>query len=184
MAQEEILFGTGELFVVPDSLDLEVATETEINDALVKVGESNGEAQLSVSYDFVDVRGGVGNQILKSFKTSETITFNAGFVTYDLNVISEFLAGNYGEDATEGLRTFELGGEYSVPVKRLRFVHTKPDGYRIIMDMHKAQNRSGLDWTFNSEQNSVFEFEFTLMKDTNKNNIVKITEEIEPTVAG
>ncbi|WP_337019947.1 hypothetical protein [Oceanobacillus massiliensis] len=167
---KEVLFGTGELFIVTTD-EMDVETET-------KVGESNGEAALNIATEFVDVRGGVGNDILKSVRTSETITFNAGFVTFDLEVISKFLAGNYSEDTEAGLLTFELGGAYKVPVNHLRFIHTKDDGKKITMDMWKAQNRAGLEWIFNSEEASAFAFEFTLAKDTSKNNIVVITEEI------
>ncbi|WP_117161435.1 hypothetical protein [Paraliobacillus sp. X-1268] len=173
---QEILFGTGDLFVVPEEVDLEVDTQEVIDAALVKVGESSGEATLAVEYEFADVRGGTANQIMKSVMTSETISFSAGIVTYDLDKIGEFVAGEYSEDETE--RKLKLGGGFKVPVKRLRFVHTKDDGKKIMMDMHKAQNRAGLEWIFNVEEQTNFEYEFTLMKDPNVDNIVTITEEI------
>jgi hypothetical protein len=176
----EILFGAGDIYIVPETLDLETATEAEITAALVKVGESNGEATLAIEYEFVDVRGGVGNQLLKSFMTSESVSFNAGIVTYDMKNISEFIAATYNEDTAGGKRTLGIGGVKNVPIKRLRFVHTKEDGKTITLDMHKAQNRNGLEWTFNNEEASVFEFEFTLFADKSKTNgnIVTITEEI------
>jgi hypothetical protein len=65
-------------------------------------------------------------------------------------------------------------------VKQLRFIHEKEDGKKIYLDMHKAQNRSGLQWTFNAEENTSFDFEFTLLADQTKTNgnIVTIKEEI------
>jgi hypothetical protein len=165
---QEILFGTGELFIVAED-------ETE-----TKVGESSGEATLNASNEFTDVRGGVKNQIIGSFMTSETVIFNAGIVTYDLKNISEFMAGYFSEDTTAGTRTLGIGGKRTVPIKRLRFVHTKEDGKTITLEMHRAQNRSGLQWTFNAEEATAFDFEFTLLADTTKSdgNIVTITEEI------
>jgi hypothetical protein len=176
--KQEILFGTGELYIIPEGVDLATSTESD----WLKVGESNGEAALNIEYEFVDVRGGVKNQILKSVMTSETVSFNAGVVTYDLNVVSKFMAGYYSEDTALGKRTFGIGGNKTVPIQQLRFVHTKDDGYKITMDMFKAQNRAGLEWTFNSEENTAFAFEFTLAADPTKTNgnIVQITEEFAP----
>jgi hypothetical protein len=167
----EILFGSGELFIVTDNAGVEVET---------KVGESSGEASLNVSYDFRDIRGGSKNQILKSMATSETVAFNCGILTYDLNSIKDFVAGYYAEDTTAGTRTLGIGGNLNVPVKQLRFVHTKEDGKTITLDMYKAQNRAGLNWVFNPEEETVFGYEFTLLADTAKTNgnIVQITEQI------
>lgn len=175
--EHNILFGSGELFIVPNSVDLETATEEEIESALELVGESSGEASLIVENEFHDVRGGRGHGVLASFRTSEEITFNAGIVTFDLDKISQFLAGEYEESVDK--RTLKLGTNHSVPINRLRFVHTKQaDGKRIILDMHRAQNRSGLEMNFNAEEESVFELEFSLQRAKDKDNILTITEEI------
>lgn len=165
---EEILFGTGELFIVTDG---EVET---------KVGESSGEAALVVSNEFRDVRGGAKNQVLKSIMTSESVTFNSGILTYDLKSIKDFVAGYYTEDTLGGTRTLGIGGKVDVPVNQMRFIHTKEDGKKITINMFKAQNRAGLNWTFNPEEETVFGYEFTLLADTTKTNgnIVQITEEI------
>lgn len=180
MAKNEILFGTGDLFIVTEEDDGSGST-TEVE---TKVGESNGEASLNFEYEFTDVNGGASNQTLASFKTSETVLFNAGLVTYDLKTISEFMAGEFTEDTTAGTRTFGVGGSYTVPIKRLRFVHTKKqDGKTITLEMFKAQNQTGLEWTFNNEEATAFEFEFKLLADPSKSNgnIVQIIEEIEAT---
>lgn len=168
---QEILFGTGELFIVTEDGGEEVET---------KVGESSGEASLNVSYEFRDVRGGAKNQVLKSLMTSETVTFNCGILTYDLKSIKEFVAGYFSEDEIKGTKTLGIGGNINVPVKRLRFVHTKEDGKTITLEMYKAQNRAGLNWIFNPEEETVFAYEFSLLADTSKSNgnIVQIIEQI------
>lgn len=179
MAEKDhnILFGSGELFIVPEDIDLEEAEDEEIEDALILIGESNGEAGLILEQEFHDVKGGADHQVLASFRTSETIVFNAGIVTLDLENLSKVIASEYKESATE--RTLKLGGSYKIPVNRLRFVHTKQlDGKRLILDMHKAMNKAGLELNFQAEEESVFNFEFTLMKAKGKDNIVTITEEI------
>lgn len=175
--EHNILFGAGELFIVPDDIDLEEDTEEEIEEALELVGQSNGEASLIIENEFEKVRGGRGHQVLASFQTEENITFNAGIVTFELDKLSEFLPGDYEE--TEDEKVLKLGGNYTIPIKRLRFVHYKKmDGKRLIMDMHKAQNEAGLEMEFNAEEATAFELEFSLQKAKNKDNIVTITEEI------
>src|SRR5690625_107319 len=118
-----IIFGSGELFIVPDSVDLETDDEETIEAALELIGESNGEASLNLEPEFHDVRGGKGHHVLASFQTAEDITFNAGIVTLDLEKLSQIMASNYEETETE--RILKLGGSYTIPVNRLRFVHYK-----------------------------------------------------------
>lgn len=175
--EHNILFGSGELFIVPNDIDLEEATDEDIEEAMTLIGESSGEASLLLENEFVDVPGGKSHGILASFKTSETIMFNAGIVTLNLENLSQVLAGDFTETATA--KTLKLGGDYRVPINRLRFVHTKKvDGNRLIVDMHKALNKAGLELSFNAEEASVFNLEFTLMQAKGKDNIVTITEEI------
>ncbi|UOQ47737.1 hypothetical protein MUN88_17035 [Gracilibacillus caseinilyticus] len=175
MAEEqEILFGTGDLFIVTEEDDGS-GTMVEVE---TKIGLSNGEAALNIEYETVDVRGDKNNKLLKVFKTSENITFNAGIITYDLKEIGNFLDSKFTEDEVEGTRKLELGGDFKVNVNKLKFVHYKEDGKTITMTMHKATNVAGLEWTFNNEEATSFPFEFRLMHDSEKNNTVEIVEEI------
>lgn len=175
--EHNIIFGSGELFIVPDGIDLENDDEETIEAALQLIGESSGEASLVVDSEFYDVRGGRGHHVLASFKVSDEIVFNAGIVTLDLERLGDIMAGHYEETATE--RVLKLGGNYTIPINRLRFVHyKKQDGKRLIVDMHKAINKAGLELSFNAEEESVFDLEFTLLKAVDKENIVTIREEI------
>lgn len=167
-----IIFGSGELFVVPEGAD------ADNEDELLLIGESNGEAGLVIEPEFHSVRGGRGHHVLASFKTEEEITFNAGIVTLDLERMSDILASHYEEE--DGKRILKLGGDYTIPINRLRFVHyKKQDGNRLIIDMYRAMNQAGLELNFNAEEESVFELEFTLLKAKNKDNIVTIIEEFD-----
>src|SRR5699024_8037304 len=112
-------------------------------------------------------------KVLASIRVSEEIKFNAGIVTLELDKMSQFLAGDYSE--TEKEKVLKLGGDYTIPISRLRFVHYKQDGKRLILDMHKAINEAGLEMSFNAEEASVFELEFTLLQANGKDNIVTIT---------
>ncbi|WBL16377.1 hypothetical protein [Sutcliffiella sp. NC1] len=179
--KQEILFGAGDIYIVPSQIDVDSATEEEIEASLIKIGESSGESTLNFTQNFVDVRGGALNQEIASFMTSEEATFNAGIVTFDLQKISAISSAYYSE--TDEKRVLGLGGQQTVPINHLRFVHTKrTDGMKLYLDMFRAQNRSGLQMTFNPESESVFNFEFKLLADPKRNNgnIVRITEEVSP----
>ncbi|WP_100408439.1 hypothetical protein [Bacillus solitudinis] len=176
-----ILFGAGELFVLPETVDLDTSTDSEIEAAMLKIGESSGESTLNYSTDFYDVKGGVLNQTIASFVTSEEVMFNAGVCTLDMGILNEISATYYSEDELTGKRTLGIGGKLTVPVKQLLFIHTKrQDGKKLKLKMYKAQNRSGIQLTFNPESESVFNFEFKLLADQSRQdgNIVKIEEEI------
>lgn len=172
-----IIFGSGELYIVDDGIDLENDDEETIEAGLTLIGESSGEAGLIIENEWHDVKGGRDHQVLASFKTSEQITFNAGIVTLNLENLARIVASKYEEMGDK--RKLKLGGSYTVPVNALRFVHyKKQDGKRIIIDMYKAINKSGIELSFKAEEHSVFNFEFTLLKSKDKENVVTITEEI------
>ena len=177
MAEKDynILFGTGELFLVDDDVDLANDDEKTIEAGLTLIGESSGEAGLIIENEFYDVRGGKDYHVLDSFQISEEITFNAGIATLNLENLGRVLASKYEE--TGGKRVLKLGGSYTIPANALRFVHTKKrDGGKIIIDMYKSMNKAGIELSFNAEEHSIFDFEFTLMKAKDKENIVTITE--------
>ncbi|MDX5474507.1 MAG: hypothetical protein LPK00_03120 [Bacillaceae bacterium] len=180
--KQEILFGSGDIYVLSDQVsDIDSLTDEELEAALVKIGESSGESTLNFTQNFADVRGGALNQEIASFMTSEEASFNAGIVTFNLEKIAEISAAYYSE--SDGKRVMGLGGKQTVPIRHLRFVHTKrSDGMKLYLDMFRAQNRSGLQMTFNPEAESVFNFEFKLLADPSRTdgNIVRITEEVAP----
>lgn len=174
-----ILFGAGTLYVLPPERDIDLDPDEEIENALIKIGESSGEATLNFTENFHSVFGGELNQEIANFKMNEECTFNAGVCTFDMEKINEITSSYYSEDGDK--RTLGLGGKMTAPLRHLRYVHTKrEDGKKIYLDMFQAQNQSGLEMTFNPESESVFNWEFKLLADQSRQNgnIVRITEEI------
>jgi len=172
-----ILLGSGDLFlgvVEPN------ATEAEIEAALVKIGEISGGATLTYKPTFKEVRGGAQNNILANFKTSEEVIFKTGLCTFYLQNISRLNAASYIEDTTAGKRRIGIGGLRDVPINFLRFVHYKPSGKRLIVNIFKAQNQKGFELNFDAEKETVLDMEFIAMAVPNKTdgNLVEIIEEI------
>lgn len=173
----KILLGSGDLYI--GQVDPN-ASETEIETALVKIGEISGGATLTYEPEFEEVRGGAQNAVLAVFKTAESVTFTTGLITFDLENIAKLNAAYYSEDTTEGKRRVGIGGLRDVPVNYLRFVHTKPDGKRVMVNIFKAQNQKGFELSFDPEDATVMDLEFIALAVPNKTdgNLVEIVEEI------
>lgn len=174
--EEKIILGSGELFL--GAVDVATATEEQIEVALTKAGEIQGGATLFYSPTFKDIRGGKHNGILASFKTQEEVRFTSGLLTWELENLAKIFPANYSEDATK--RRIGLGGVNETKINYLRFVHEKPNGKKLIVNLFKAQNQSGFQFSFDPENESVLDLEFKALAVQNKEdgNLVEIIEEI------
>ncbi|MEH6957218.1 hypothetical protein [Neobacillus drentensis] len=176
VAEDTYLLGSGDLFIGNVSY---TATEEDISAALTNVGAISGGAALSYKPSFTDVKS-ANRGTIASFKSDEEMTFKSGILTWDLKNIEKLSAAYYSEDIATGTRKVGIGGMKNIPVNYLRFVHTKPDGKTLTVNMFKAQAQSGFELTFDSEKETVLDAEFKLLAVTGKNdgNLVDIIEEI------
>jgi hypothetical protein len=174
--ESNVILGSGDLYLgVVDSS----ATEDQITAALVNVGAISGGSVLTYKPKFHDVVS-ANRGTFASFKTDEEVTFKSGILTWNLSNIEKLSAAYYSEDNTKGIRRVGIGGMKNVPINYLRFVHTKPDGNTITMNMFKAQSQGGFNITFDSEKETVIDVEFKALAVTNKTdgNLVEIIEEV------
>lgn len=174
--EDTILLGSGDLYL--GKVDPN-ATETEIQAALVNVGAISGGATLTYKPSFHDIESANRGTIM-SFLTKEEISFKSGILTWNLENLSKLSAASYSEDKTAGTRRIGLGGLKNVPVNYLRFVHTKPDGKKLTVNIFRAQAQSGFEITFDSEKETVIDAEFKALACIGKTdgNLVEIVEEI------
>ncbi|MFC4182987.1 hypothetical protein [Saccharococcus thermophilus] len=174
--ENTILLGSGDLFL--GQVDPN-ATEQEIQTALVNVGAISGGATLTYKPTFHDVESANRGTIM-SFLTKEEVTFKSGILTWNLENLSKLSAASYSEDTTAGTRRIGIGGLKNVPVNYLRFVHTKPDGKTLTVNIFRAQAQSGFEITFDPEKEVVLDAEFKALAVTGRNdgNLVEIIEEI------
>ncbi|MFS0776085.1 IPT/TIG domain-containing protein [Neobacillus sp. 3P2-tot-E-2] len=183
VAEDTFLLGSGDLYIGVVS---PTATEEEINAALENVGAISGGAALTYSPSFYEVKSG-NRGTIASFKTEETVTFKSGILTWDLKNIEKLSAAYYSEGT--GTRRVGVGGMKNIPVNYLRFVHTKPDGLKLTVNVFKAQAQSGFELTFDKEKETVIDAEFKALAVTGKydGNLVEIIEEVgtqpSPTVS-
>ena len=172
--EDNILLGSGDLFL--GQVDPN-ATEQEIQAALVNVGAISGGATLVYKTKFQDVKS-ANRGTLMSFLTDEEITFKSGVLTWNLENISKLYPAKFTSDTTK--KRVGIGGLKNVPINYLRFVHTKPDGKKITVNIFKAQAQDGFDITFDSEKETVLDVTFKALSVTNKTdgNLVEIIEEL------
>ncbi|MGX1902431.1 hypothetical protein ACT3HK_13945 [Thermolongibacillus altinsuensis] len=172
--EDTILLGSGDLYL--GQVDPN-ATETEIQAALVNVGAISGGATLTYKTKFTDVKS-ANRGTLMSFLTDEEVTFKSGVLTWNLENLSKLYAANFTSDTTK--KRVGIGGIKNVPINYLRFVHTKPDGKKLTVNIFKAQAQDGFDITFDSEKETVLDVTFKALSVTNKTdgNLVEIIEEI------
>ena len=172
--EDTILLGSGDLYL--GKVDPN-ATETEIQAALVNVGAISGGATITYKTKFQDVKS-ANRGTLMSFLTDEEVTFKSGVLTWNLENISKLYPAKFTSDTTK--KRVGIGGIKNVPINYLRFVHTKPNGKRLTVNIFKAQAQDGFDITFDSEKETVLDVEFKALAVTGKNdgNLVEIIEEI------
>ncbi|WP_226087484.1 IPT/TIG domain-containing protein [Mesobacillus sp. S13] len=176
VAEDTYLLGSGDLYlgVVTNP---STATEEEIQAALKNVGAISGGAALAYKPTFYEIES-ANRGTIASFKTKEEVTFKSGILTWDLKNLESLSSAYYSE--TSGSRRVGIGGLKNVPVNYVRFVHIKPDGLKLTVNLFKAQAQSGFELTFDKEKETVIDAEFKALAVVNKNdgNLVEIIEEI------
>lgn len=179
VAEDTYLLGSGDLFIGKVD-NIATATESDILAAIVNVGAISGGAELVYKPKFYEVKSG-NRGTIASFKTDEEVTFKSGILTWDLKNIEKLSASYYSEDTTAGTRRVGVGGMKNIPINYLRFVHTKPDGLKLTVNVFKAQAQSGFSLTFNKEKETVIDAEFKALSVSGKydGNLVEIIEEVK-----
>lgn len=174
-----IILGSGELFLGYVA-DVATATESDIEAAITKVGEIQGGATLYYEPKFKEVRGGKLNGVLANFKTQEEVRFSSGLLTWDMQNLSNIFPAVFSEDTTLGTKRVGIGGISDTPVNYLRFIHQKPDGKKITMNVYKAQNQNGFEFSLDPENETVIDLEFKALAVSGKEdgNLVEIVEEV------
>ncbi|MFP5111826.1 IPT/TIG domain-containing protein [Bacillaceae bacterium C204] len=176
IAEDTYLLGSGDLYIGVVS---PTATADEINAALKNVGAISGGASLTYKPSFTEIKS-ANRGTIASFKSDEEVSFKSGILTWDLQNVEKLSAAYYSEDNTAGTRRVGVGGMKNIPINYLRFVHTKPDGKKLTVNVFKAQAQSGFELTFDKEKETVIDAEFKALAVTTKSdgNLVEIIEEV------
>lgn len=175
----QVILGSGDLFLGTVA-NVETATETEIEAALSHVGAISGGASLQYSPTFTDVKGGRNNGVVASFLTSEEVTFTSGILHFDLDNLGKINPAVVTTDVATNTRRLGLGGVNALNINYLRFIHTKPSGKKLTVNIFKAKNTNGFTLTFDPSKETIIDAQFKALATGKTNgNLVEIIEELE-----
>ena len=171
---DPIILGSGELYMGKVE-SVEEATEVEIESALQNIGAIESGATLQYSNSIQEVKSGNRGTIMR-FVTEESVSFNCGVMTWVLDNLALLAPATVETDAETGTKKIKIGGKGMLPVNYLRFVHKKKDGSgELIVNIYKAQATNGFQFTFDSENPLVVDYEFSALADKD-GNLVEIIE--------
>lgn len=119
---------------------------------------SESGIELTVGSEFLEVNQGSPKQLIKIFKTSETMDIVATGIEWDLLKLP-FALGAGVTTSSASQDTFSFGGDPDTNNVALRIDHTLPSGHTISIYIWNAQP-SG-EWTLNMAQDTLTAFPYT-----------------------
>lgn len=177
MANEQVILGSGDLYIVAFAGSLPADNIIEVEDN--KVGHIQGGASLEYKPEEYEVLSDMGG-VLKRFTTNEEITFKSGILTWNLETLSKVIANCDFSDDDAGLRTVKIGGKGARQMKEyvVHFVHTEPDGNKFKATLVGTAS-NGFSLAFAPDKETIIDAEFKAKAhDTNGTQLI-LTEEYE-----
>lgn len=177
MANEQVILGSGDLYIVAftDTLPADDIIEIEDN----KVGHIKGGASLEYKPNEYEVSSDTG-EVLKRFVISEEITFKSGVLTWNLETLSKLMANCSYSDDNAGKRTVRIGGKGARKMSEyvVHFVHTEADGnvFKVTL-VGTASN--GFSLAFAPDKETVVDAEFKAKGHDADGTQVILTEEYD-----
>jgi len=161
MTTENIILGSGKLYIVDYDATTGIPEDTEFEVAANRLGLIKGGATLEYKPEEYEIKDDLF-EINKRFVISEETTFKSGIMTWDINSLKNLIAaGSYEDDTTNHKRVIKLGGNGAREMKKyaLRFVHSEGNGntFRVTM---VATASAGLSLAFNPDSESTIDAEF------------------------
>lgn len=171
-SKDEVLLGSGELFLVAFSGAIPADAELEVE--ANSTGRIKGGASLEykpTEYEVTDDNGAV----VKRFITKEEVTFKSGILTWGADNIVKLSPAVLTDDTVKHIKTLKLGGAKSLVSYALRFVHTKDDGKKLRITL-VATAGNGFTLKFEGDKETVIDAEFKAVSQTD-GTLVEIAEE-------
>ncbi len=178
MAKNEVILGSGKLYIVDFDAESGIPENTQFETEQNSVGSIKGGASLSYEGEVYEVIDDAGF-VLQRFVSKEEVLFKSGILSWDLKNLERLsMTGKVIED--EGKRILKIGGQTDELKKyALRFVHTLKSGKKIRVTLIATAN-SGFELTFNPEEETVLDAEFKALQASESDmTLVTIEQEID-----
>ena len=177
---DEIILGSGDLYIVEFSGDIPEDTVIETDDN--RAGNIKGGATLEYSIESQTVQDDKG-RVKKTIITKETVTFKTGLMTWVKQFIQAIIQTARIDEITKtGHRLFKLGGLSNLSKKRYlwRFVHTRDDGRKLRITV-TGKNTGTISLAFQPENETTVDAEITADTLDSAGTLVILDDELPPT---
>lgn len=171
--ENDILLGDGELYlgILPAGTNPETAVSTVIDAALKNVGVCESGATLSIDKKMFDLKSNRG--LALRIPTETNVSFKSGVLSWNINDLNSLLGATVTTTGTN--KKTVVGASDRIPVVYLRFIHKKPDGGELIINLYRAQAEGKLGFKFDSAKPTTINYEFVALAST-VGNYVEINE--------
>ena len=157
---EEIILGSGDLFIV--EFTGEIPNDTEIEKDENRAGNIKGGATLEYSIESQTVQDDKG-RVKKTIITKESVRFKTGLMTWIKKFMQAIIqTARIDENTKSGHRIYKLGGLANLNKTRYlwRFVHTRDDGRKLRITV-TGKNTGTISLAFKPENETVVDAEIT-----------------------
>ena len=157
---EEIILGSGDLYIV--EFTGEIPNDTEIEKDDNRAGNIKGGATLEYSIESQTVQDDKG-RVKKTIITKESVLFKTGLMTWIKKFIQAIIqTARIDESTKAGHRVYKLGGLANLNKTRYlwRFVHTRDDGRKLRITV-TGKNTGTISLAFQPENETVVDAEIT-----------------------
>lgn len=173
MADNNIVLGSGELYIADFSGTIPADAEIEVVDN--KIANISGGASLDSKADFKQIKDDFDISVLEYF-TNEEVKFKSGILTWNLPVLDKIIANGEVDTSDVAKDVLFIGGRNKNGVKRqlIRFVHTlKKTGKKLRITL--VGSASGdFKLNFEKDKETVIDAEFTAVAQDTDGTLVKI----------
>lgn len=169
---DPVILGSGELYL--GTVKADMTTEEKIDAALENIGAIESGATLKYTPTFKEIET-ANRGVIAKFITKEEVVFNCGVMTWLLDNLARLAPATVTKE--DDKKVLKIGGKGSIPVNYLRFEHIKPDGKKLTVNIAKAVNNGGFEFTFDKENSTVINYEFSALAQED-GTLVEIIEEI------
>lgn len=173
--KDDVVLGAGDVYIM--EFDSTMPTDAEIEVEENKIGHTQGGASLEYTQEWKTVKDDMG-VIVKNFLTNENVVMNSGMLSWNGKQLAMLSAtSRITEDAN--VRTVKFGGLKNSNGKEyvIHFVHTKDDGKKIRITI-KGNSTNGFTLTFDPENETVIDAQFTALASDAEGTLVIFKEEL------
>lgn len=165
-ASDPIILGSGELYIFTGYTGT-TPTDTD----LINIGAIESGATITIKTNKMEIKSG-NRGLVKTVTVDKEIKFATGIMTWIMENISKYLIGStFSKDETTGEEKMIINKNDESPVVYLRFIHKKPGGGTLTVNLYKAIFNGDLLFEFDEKKPTTINYEFVGLADDDLNYV-------------